>query len=127
MAGILLSTILLTIVTIVLANNDANDIFENGVDKDLGGKIQEYINSLVKEKTVIEEFLKENNEHRPGDDVDQEEYVSHPVNCYNLLKRMTMSWVHLSRKLEEMEEKSVGMNINRALQQELDNIPEELC
>ena len=124
MASLLLSTILVSIVSNVLTNNDVtNDILKN---EDLEGKIQEYINSLVREKTMIEEFLKENNDHMPGAHVDHEEYVSHPVNCYNLLKRMTMSWVQLSRGLEELEKDSLGMSINRALQHEVD-IQGESC
>merc|ERR1712066_1171457 len=112
MLGVILSLPLLTIVSHVLADAEvASDILEDQTDDDIGGKLQEYVNSLEREKTMLEEFLRENNSHRPAEQVSPEVYVSHPVNSYNLLKRMSMPWRELSRKLEVMKKESLGEEI----------------
>eukprot|EP00090_Calanus_glacialis_P046785 TRINITY_DN9351_c0_g1_i1.p1 TRINITY_DN9351_c0_g1~~TRINITY_DN9351_c0_g1_i1.p1 ORF type:complete len:140 (-),score=38.46 TRINITY_DN9351_c0_g1_i1:42-461(-) len=104
----------------------ASEAAEHQNDFDIEGKIQEYIDSLAREKATIEEFLKENNEHRSLKEVDPEMYVSHPVNSYNLLKRMAVSWRLFNQKLGMVDTKDLGNEIHKKLQQELENV-KEVC
>jgi predicted DNA-binding protein YlxM (UPF0122 family) len=105
-----------------IKDNVSSEAAENQNDYDVEGKIQEYIDSLTREKALIEGFLKENNEHRSLREVDPEMYVSHPVNSYNLLKRMTQSWRQFHQKLGMVDTNDLGNEIQKKLQQELDNV-----
>ena len=78
-------------------------------------KIQEYVNHLKLEKDAIKEFLMENNADRPDEETDLEEYVSHPVNSFNLLKRMVVSWSLFRSKMEKLSSETLGNSIEKML------------
>ena len=100
---------------------------ESEIIYDLEGKIQEHINNLVREKEIIEEFLQINAKENTSEQVGVEEYVSHPVNSYLLLKRMTYTWKLFKNKLEAVDIKDLGKEIQLKLKLELENTDKEVC
>merc|ERR1711994_910065 len=61
-------------------------------DDRINEKIEQYLDLLQKKKTAIEKFLKDNYSDFNHSDYTPEEYVSHPINAYMLMKRTTVIW-----------------------------------
>ena len=58
----------------------------------LNDKIDRYIKLLEKKRDAIDKFLNENYNDFNHSDFTPEEYVSHPINAYMLMKRTSILW-----------------------------------
>merc|ERR1712115_194770 len=58
----------------------------------LSDKIERYIKLLEEKRDVIDKFLQENYSDFNHSDYTPEEYVSHPINAYLLMKRTSVLW-----------------------------------
>jgi len=58
----------------------------------LNDKIERYIKLLEKKRDDIDKFLNENYSDFNHSDYTPEEYVSHPINAYMLMKRTSVLW-----------------------------------
>merc|ERR1719510_2427235 len=61
-------------------------------DEKINEKIDRYLDLLQTKKKAIEKFLKDNYSDFNHSDYTPEEYVSHPINAYMLMKRTTVIW-----------------------------------
>merc|ERR1711994_609997 len=61
-------------------------------DDKINEKIERYLELLQKKKTSIEKFLTDNYSDFNHSDFTPEEYVSHPINAYMLMKRTSVIW-----------------------------------
>jgi len=61
-------------------------------DDKINEKMEQYIKLLEKKRNAIDKFLTENYSDFNHSDYTPEEYVSHPINAYMLMKRTTVIW-----------------------------------
>merc|ERR1712227_894904 len=61
-------------------------------DDKINEKMEQYIKLLKRKKNAIDKFLRENYSDFNHSDYTPEEYVSHPINAYMLMKRTTVIW-----------------------------------
>ena len=82
----------LTVIAAESNTDEENEIIDHKeIDKATKAKIEKYLQLLEKKKNAIDKFLEEN---YTGWDrtMDAEEYVSHPINAYMLMKRTSVVW-----------------------------------
>merc|ERR1712080_94667 len=86
----MVSTILLSclVVSVYLVQAGRQETQELG----LSGKIERYIKLLEEKRDVIDRFLQENYSDFNHSEYTAEEYVSHPINAYLLMKRTSVLW-----------------------------------
>merc|ERR1712218_266132 len=61
-------------------------------DDRINEKIEQYLDLLKRKRDAIDKFLKDNYSDFNHSDYTPEEYVSHPINAYMLMKRTTVIW-----------------------------------
>merc|ERR1712154_349236 len=61
-------------------------------DDVINEKMERYEELLKRKRDVIDKFLKDNYSDFNHSDYTPEEYVSHPINAYMLMKRTTVIW-----------------------------------
>ena len=94
------NVVLLVIVIIGLASTTGD---KDGVESDVSDdklllddavneKVERYIKLLEKKRDAIDKFLVENYSDFNHSDFTPEEYVSHPINAYMLMKRTSVMW-----------------------------------
>merc|ERR1712130_713510 len=90
-------------------NEDANEVTKEKVDNEISYELQEklgkisadkktmidekikkYVKLLEKKRDIIDKFLDENYSDFNHSEITAEDYVSHPINAYMLLKRMSL-------------------------------------
>ena len=95
------NVVLLVIVIIGLASTagDKDGAEESDVSDDklllddaVNEKVERYIKLLEKKRDAIDKFLVENYSDFNHSDFTPEEYVSHPINAYMLMKRTSVMW-----------------------------------
>ena len=94
------NVVLLVIVIIGVASTTGD---KDGVESDVSDdklllddavneKVERYIKLLEKKRDAIDKFLVENYSDFNHSDFTPEEYVSHPINAYMLMKRTSVMW-----------------------------------
>merc|ERR1711953_543992 len=68
-------------------------------DEKINEKIDRYLDLLQTKKKAIEKFLKDNYSDFNHSDYTPEEYVSHPINAYMLMKRTSVIWNHAKHSI----------------------------
>merc|ERR1711936_1569721 len=61
-------------------------------DDVINEKMERYVGLLKRKRDAIDKFLKDNYSDFNHSDYTPEEYVSHPINAYMLMKRTTVIW-----------------------------------
>merc|ERR1719195_1482931 len=61
-------------------------------DDEINAKMERYVALLRRRRDAIDKFLKDNYSDFNHSDYTPEEYVSHPINAYMLMKRTTVIW-----------------------------------
>ena len=62
------------------------------LDDAINEKVERYVKLLEKKRDAIDKFLVENYSDFNHSDFTPEEYVSHPINAYMLMKRTSIIW-----------------------------------
>ena len=73
---------------VVAEDNENTLVLDDAVNE----KIERYLVLLEKKKAAIDKFLVENYSDFNHSDYTAEEYVSHPINAYMLMKRTSVMW-----------------------------------
>merc|ERR1739838_860106 len=83
-------------ISFTFGNKEANKIEESDkklvLDDAVNDKIERYLKLLEKKRDAIDKFLVENYSDFNHSDYTPEEYVSHPINAYMLMKRTSVMW-----------------------------------
>jgi len=77
-----------------LANKDGETETDEKLflDDAIDEKVERYVKLLEKKRDAIDKFLVENYSDFNHSDFTPEEYVSHPINAYMLMKRTSIIW-----------------------------------
>merc|ERR550534_472652 len=89
----IIATLTLIISDTVQTDDDGGmDTRRHHEDDVINEKMERYEELLKRKRDVIDKFLKDNYSDFNHSDYTPEEYVSHPINAYMLMKRATVIW-----------------------------------
>merc|ERR1712241_392679 len=101
-----------------------NDVAEGKSTGDavLDEKIERYLKLLEKRRDAINKFLQENYSDFNHSDYTPEEYVSHPINAYMLMKRTSIMWQMAKPVILDTSSDDLWREIEKDLKQHVNKL-----
>merc|ERR1711894_621402 len=89
----IIATLIFIVSDTVQADDDGDmETRRHHEDDVINERMERYEELLKRKRDVIDKFLKDNYSDFNHSDYTPEEYVSHPINAYMLMKRTTVIW-----------------------------------
>merc|ERR550534_905597 len=118
----IIATLTLIISDTVQADDDGDMLTRRHHEDDvINEKMERYEELLKRKRDVIDKFLKDNYSDFNHSDYTPEEYVSHPINAYMLMKRTTVIWQ--AAKKDILDPSSV--DLYKEIQEDIQNFQKQ--